>query len=47
MDEDGNIIENKYGYFKISINNNINKIINNEIDWNEEIGWFKEEIDFY
>ena len=47
LDEDGNIIENKYGYFKSSINNNINKLINNEIEIDEEIGWFKDEIDFY
>lgn len=47
LDEDGNIIENKYGYFKSSINNNVNKLINKEIEIDEEIGWFKDEIDFY
>lgn len=47
LDEDGNIIENKFGYFKSSVYNNINKLINNEIEIDEEIGWFKDEIDFY
>ena len=47
LDEEGNLIENKYGYFKSSIYNNINKLINNEIEIDEEIGWFKDEIDFY
>ena len=47
LDEDGNIIENKFGYFKSSVYNNINKLINNEIEIDEEIGWFKVEIDFY
>lgn len=47
LDEDGNIIENKFGYFKSSVYNNINKLINNEIEIDEEIGWFKAEIDFY
>ena len=47
LDEDGNIIGNKYGYFKSSINNNINKLINNEIEIDEEIGWFRDEIDLY
>ena len=44
LDEEGNIIENKYGYFKSSINNNINKLMNNEIEWDDKIGWFKDEI---
>ena len=47
LDEDDNIIENKFGYFKSSVYNNINKLINNEIEIDEEIGWFKAEIDFY
>lgn len=42
LDEEGNVIENKYGYFKSSIYNNINKLINNEIEWNEELGWFED-----
>ena len=42
LDEEGNIIENKFGYLKSSIYNNINKLINNEIEWDEEIGWFEE-----
>lgn len=41
-DEYGVDIENKFGYFKNSILNNIDKIKNNEIAWDEEIGWFKE-----
>lgn len=47
LDEEGNIIENKFGYFKSSVYNNINKLINNEIEIDEEICWFKDEIDFY
>lgn len=42
LDEEGNVIENKYGYFKSSIYNNINKLIDNEIEWNEELGWFED-----
>ena len=41
-DEYGNKIENKYGYLKYSILSNINKLKNNEIIWDEELGWFKE-----
>lgn len=41
LDEESNIIENKYGYFKSSIYNNINKVINNEVKWNDNIGWFE------
>lgn len=41
-DEYGNKIENKYGYLKRSILNNIDKLKNNEIVWDEELGWFKE-----
>ncbi len=44
LDEEGNLIENKFGYFKISMLNNINKLINNEIKWNYDIGWFEDEI---
>ena len=44
LDEEGNIIENKFGYFKSSVYNNINKLINNEIEIDEETGWFKDEI---
>lgn len=49
-DEDGNFITNKFGYFKSSILNNINRLKNNELEWDEETGWFKEtinEIDIY
>ena len=41
-DENANKIKNKYGYLKHSILNNINKLKNNEIVWDEELGWFKE-----
>lgn len=41
-DEYGNKIENKYGYLKSSILNNINRLKNNEITWDDELGWFKE-----
>lgn len=41
-DEYGEDIENKFGYFKNSILNNIDKLKNNEIEWDEETGWFKE-----
>ena len=44
LDEEGNLIENKFDYFKISMLNNINKLINNEIKWNYDIGWFEDEI---
>lgn len=41
-DENGNKIENKYGYLKQSILNNINRLKNNEIIWDDELGWFRE-----
>lgn len=41
-DENGNKIENKYGYLKQSILNNINRLKNNELEWDDELGWFKE-----
>lgn len=41
-DENGNKIQNKYGYLKYSILSNINKLKNNEIIWDDELGWFKE-----
>ena len=41
LDEDGKIIENKFGYFKNAINSNINKL-NNEVEnlWEEEVNNF-------
>ena len=42
IDEYDNYIENKFGYFKSAILNNIDKLINNEIEWDEELGWFRE-----
>ena len=45
LDEEGNVIENKFGYFKNSIYNNINKIITNEIEWDYDMGWFKDEVE--
>lgn len=41
-DENGNKIQNKYGYLKYSIFSNINKLKNNEIIWEDELVWFKE-----
>lgn len=41
-DEDGEKIENKFGYFKSAVLNNIDKLRRNELEWNDEIGWFKE-----
>ena len=40
--EDGYLIENKFGYLKQSILNNIDKFKNNEIEWDDDLGWFKE-----
>ena len=45
LDEEGNIIKNKFGYYKSSVYNNINKVINNEIEWDYDLGWFKEEFE--
>lgn len=41
-DENDNIIENKFGYLKTSILNNIEMFKNREIEWDEELGWFRE-----
>lgn len=41
-DEDGEKIENKFGYFKSAILNNIDKLRGNELEWDDETGWFKE-----
>ena len=41
-DEFGNKIENKFGYLKYSLLNNIEKLKNNEILWDEELEWFKD-----
>ena len=45
LDEEGNVIKNKYCYFQISIYNNINKVINNEIEWDYDLGWFNDEFE--
>ncbi len=42
VDENGEKIENKFGYLKNSILNNIAKLKNNELEWDEELGWFKD-----
>ena len=44
-DEDDNIIENKFGYFKNAINANINKL-NNEIDdlWKDDYDWLNDNL---
>lgn len=44
IDENGEEIINKFGYLKQSILNNIDKLKNNEIEWDDELGWFKETI---
>lgn len=41
-DEDNNIIKNKFGYYKKALLSNIRKMKNNEIEWDDELGWFKE-----
>lgn len=41
-DEDNNIIQNKFGYYKEALLSNIRKMKNNEIEWDDELGWFKE-----
>ena len=42
IDENGEKIANKFGYLKNSILNNIVRLKNNEIEWDEELGWFKD-----
>lgn len=42
VDENGEKIVNKFGYLKNSILNNIDKLKNNELKWDEELGWFKD-----
>lgn len=42
VDENGEKIVNKFGYLKTSILNNIDRLKNNELLWNEELGWFKD-----
>lgn len=52
IDENGKKLVNKFGYLKNSILNNIDRLKNNELEWDEELGWFKgnelnqEEYDF-
>lgn len=43
IDENGAKITNKFGYLKTSILNNIARLKNNELEWDEELGWFKED----
>ena len=42
VDENGEKIVNKFGYLKQSILNNIERLQNNDIIWDEELGWFKD-----
>lgn len=42
VDENGEKIANKFGYLKNSILNNIDRLKNNELEWDEELGWFKD-----
>ena len=37
-----NKIENKFGYLKTSIENNIEMFKRREIEWDDELGWFRE-----
>ncbi len=39
------IIENKFGYYKEALLSNIRKFKNNELIWDDELGWFKDTID--
>ncbi len=41
-DEDGNKIENKFGYYKEALLSNILKFKNSELVWDEELGWFRD-----
>lgn len=43
--EDNDIIENKFGYLKHSIEKNIERFKNEEIMWDDEVGWFKDDIE--
>jgi len=40
--DDGYLIENKFGYLKQAILNNIERFKNKELEWDEELGWFRE-----
>lgn len=42
IDENDEKIENKFGYLKNSILNYIARLKNNELEWDEELGWFKD-----
>ena len=42
VDGNGEKIANKFGYLKNSILNNIARLKNNELEWDEELGWFKD-----
>ena len=43
INDDGNIIENKFGYLKSSILNNIEKLNHlDKMEWDAELGWFKD-----
>ena len=42
VDENGEKIANKFGYLKNFILNNIARLKNNELEWDEELGWFKD-----
>lgn len=42
-DDEGNIIENKYNYFEVSMYSNIEKLESLEqIEWDDEMGWYKD-----
>lgn len=42
VDGNGGRIANKFGYLKNTILNNIVSLKNNKLEWDEELGWFKD-----
>ena len=44
-DEYDELIINKFGYFQSALRSNINKFTSKEIEWDEELGWFKDEVE--
>lgn len=46
VDENSEKIANKFGYLKNSILNNIVRLKNNELEWDEELGWFKDVVKY-
>lgn len=40
IDKNGDVITNKFGYLKALILNNIDRLKNNQLIWDDELGWF-------